>query len=151
MEIKTIKLTLFAPEGKLSNGIDYEVKFKDDGTIVDALGFLDKEIYENRIQSVFPLYKGLIQSYLQLIWDAENNKIYDDCAVNAYGPNREFMPLMENPDFNLYPNSEITIAVHADWWAEVMKERLNFGTFKRIIMKRYGKDHETFAHYFKKT
>lgn len=151
MEIKTIKLTLFAPEGKLSNGIDYEVKFKDDGTIVDALGFLDKEIYENRIQSVFPLYKGLIQSYLQLIWDAENNKIYDDCAVNAYGPNREFMPLMENPDFNLYPNSEITIAVHADWWAEVMKERLNFGKFKRIIMKRFGKDHETFAHYFKKT
>lgn len=114
LEIKTIKLTLFAPEGKLSNGIDYEVKFKDDGTIIDALGFLDKEIYQNRRQSLFPLYKGLIQSYLQLIWDAENNKIYDDCAVNAYGPNREFMPLMENPDFNLYPNSEIIIAVHAD-------------------------------------
>ena len=114
LKIKTIKLTLFAPHGMLSNGIDYKVKFKDDGTIVDALGFLDKEIYENRRQTVFPLYKGLIQSYLQLIWDAENNKIYDDCAVNAYGPNREFMPLMDNPDFNLHPNSAITIAVHAD-------------------------------------
>lgn len=114
LKIKTIKLTIFAPEGPLSNGIDYTVKIKDDATIVDTLGFLDKEIYENREKSLFPLYKGLIQSYLQLIWDAENNKIYDDCAVNAYGPNREFIPLMENPDFNLHPNSEITIAVHAD-------------------------------------
>jgi len=31
-----------------------------------------------------------------------------------------------------------------------MKERLDFGKFKRIIMKTYGKDHETFAHFFKK-
>ena len=114
LKIKRIKLTIFAPEGKLSNGADYEVKVKDDGTIVDVLGFLDKEIFENREKSFFPLYKGLIHSYLQLIWDAENNKIYEDCAVNAYGPNREFIPLMEKIDFNLHPNSEITIAVHAD-------------------------------------
>jgi hypothetical protein len=109
-----IKLTLFAPEGKLSNGIDYKVQIKDDGTIIDALGMLDNYIFNNREKSLFPLYKGLIQSYLQLIWDAENNKIYEDCAVNAYGPNREFMPLMENAEFNLYPNCEVTIAVHAD-------------------------------------
>lgn len=30
-----------------------------------------------------------------------------------------------------------------------MKERLDYATFKRIIMKTYGKEHETFAHYFK--
>ncbi len=30
-----------------------------------------------------------------------------------------------------------------------MKERLDYGTFKRVIMKTYGKDHENFAHYFK--
>ena len=29
-----------------------------------------------------------------------------------------------------------------------MKERLDFGTFKKILMQVYGKDHETFAHYF---
>jgi hypothetical protein len=29
-----------------------------------------------------------------------------------------------------------------------MQERLDFGTFKRIIMKKYGKEHESFAHYF---
>lgn len=40
--------------------------------------------------------------------------IYEDCAVNAYGPNREFMPIMENADINLYPDSNITLSVHAD-------------------------------------
>jgi len=30
-----------------------------------------------------------------------------------------------------------------------MKERLDYGTFKRVVMRTYGKDHETYAHYFK--
>ena len=72
------------------------------------------EMYENPEKTIFPIYKGLIHSYLQLIWDAEENVIYDDCAVNAYGPNKEFIPLHEDINFNLYPNSEITIVVHAD-------------------------------------
>ena len=102
----------------------------------------------NPEKSIFPLFKGLINSYLQLIWDAEENKIYEDCGVDAYGPNKEFIPLRENIKFNLYPNSTITIIAHADWWADNMRERLDFGKFKRIIMKKYGKENETFAHYF---
>ena len=103
----------------------------------------------NPEKSIFPLFKGLINSYLQLIWDAEENKIYEDCGVDAYGPNKEFIPLRENIKFNLYPNSTITIIAHADWWADNMRERLDFGKFKRIIMKKYGKENETFSHYFK--
>ena len=30
-----------------------------------------------------------------------------------------------------------------------MRERLDFGTFKKVVMQKYGKEHETFAHYFK--
>jgi hypothetical protein len=112
--MKKIKINIFAPEKELSNGIEYEREVKDDGTVVDLLGLIDKETMENPQNSVFPLYKGLIRCFLQLIWDAENNIVYEDCAVSAYGPNREFMPLQENVDFNLYPNSEITIVVHAD-------------------------------------
>ncbi|MEJ2278072.1 MAG: hypothetical protein P8Y70_10050 [Candidatus Lokiarchaeota archaeon] len=65
-------------------------------------------------KSIFPLYKGLIQSFLQLIWDAEENKIYEDCGVDAYGPNKEFIPLREKIEFNLYPNSNIILIAHAD-------------------------------------
>ena len=120
-------MTIIAPEKPLTNGIDYEVTINEEGTIVDALSEIDKMIYQN----------------------PEKNMIYEDCAVNAYGPNREFMPIMENADLKLYPDSNIILSVHADWWAEVMQERLDYGTFKRIIMKKYGKNHESFAHYFK--
>jgi len=58
------------------------------------------------------------------------------------------MPLLDDVNYNLYPNSDITLIVHADWWADNMRERLDFGTFKRVIMKKFGKDDETFAHYF---
>jgi len=30
-----------------------------------------------------------------------------------------------------------------------VKNRLDIGTFKRIIIKKYGKENEIFAHYFK--
>ncbi|MFW9989657.1 MAG: hypothetical protein ACFFC3_13460 [Candidatus Odinarchaeota archaeon] len=116
IKIKKIKLTIFAPdpERKLSNGIEYDLDANDNGTIVDALSILDKKINSNIEDNIFPIYKGLIKSYLQLIWNAEENIIYEDCAINAYGPHKKFMALHDDINFNLYPNSEITIAVHAD-------------------------------------
>ena len=114
MQIKKIKLTIFGPEKELSNGIEYEVSIKEEGTIIEALAAIDRRLLNNSKLSPFPLYKGLIKSYLQLIWDPQNNVIYEDCASNAYGPNKEFMPLLDDVNFNLYPNSDITLIVHAD-------------------------------------
>ena len=114
--MKKINLTIFAPDPEQthSKGVNYVLEMDDGGTIIDALSKIDKNMIENPDISVFPLYKGLIYSYLQLIWDAEENKIYDDCGVDAYGPNKEFMPLRSDIDFSLIPNSNITITVHAD-------------------------------------
>jgi len=78
------------------------------------LAAIDRQLLNNPKLSPFPLYKGLIKSYLQLIWDPEKNVIYEDCASNAYGPNKEFMPLLDDVNFNLYSNSDITLIVHAD-------------------------------------
>jgi hypothetical protein len=116
IKIKKIKLTIFAPdpEKRLSKGLDYTIELDDNGTIVDALSALDKRVYSDPDDTTFPIYKGSISSYLQLIWDSEENRIYEDCAVNAYGPSREFMNLQDDITTNLYPNSEITIVVHAD-------------------------------------
>lgn len=116
IEIKKLNLSIFAPdpEKKLSKGLEYTIDIEDTGTIVDALSALDKQVYSDPEMKIFPIYKGLINSYLQLIWDGEENRIYEDCAVNAYGPNREFMNLQDDINTNLYPNSNITIVVHAD-------------------------------------
>ena len=112
--MKKINLIIIAPEKPLTNGIDYVVSIKDNGSIIEALSEIDKSVYTNLEQSIFPMYKGLIRCYLQLLWDPEKNIIYEDCAVNAYGPNREFMPIVENVDINLHPDSNITLSVHAD-------------------------------------
>ncbi|MHA2034888.1 MAG: hypothetical protein ACXACX_20720 [Candidatus Hodarchaeales archaeon] len=116
IKIKKITLTIFAPdpEKKLSQGLENIVDIKDNGTIVDALSILDKKTYLKPEASIFPIFKGLIHSYLQLIWDSEEDAIYEDCAVNAYGPEREFMNLQDDINTNLYPDSNITIVVHAD-------------------------------------
>jgi len=114
--MKKINLTIFAPDPEkiLSKGLNYTVSIQDNGTIIDAISNIDKKMITNPEQSIFPLFKGLIHSYLQLIWDAEENKIYEDCGVDAYGPNKEFIPLRDNIESNLYPNSTITIIAHAD-------------------------------------
>ncbi|MFX1498025.1 MAG: hypothetical protein ACFFBH_10895 [Promethearchaeota archaeon] len=114
--MKTITLTIFAPDPEKthSKGVKYVLEMDERGSIIDALSKIDKDMIEHPDRSVFPLYEGLIHSYLQLIWDAEENKIYDDCGVDAYGPNKEFMPLRDDVDFNLLPDSDITIIVHAD-------------------------------------
>lgn len=116
IKIKKVNLTIFAPdpEKRLSKGREYAINIDDNGTIVNALAAIDKQIYMNPEGPLFPLYKGLIHSYLQLIWDGKEDRIYEDCAVNAYGPNREFMNLQEDVNTTLYPNSNITIVVHAD-------------------------------------
>jgi hypothetical protein len=116
IKIKRVNITIFAPdpEKRLSKGLEYDINIDDNGTIINALSKIDKQIYSNPESVIFPIYKGLIHSYLQLIWDGEENRIYEDCAVNAYGPNREFMNLQEDIKFNLYPDSKITIVVHAD-------------------------------------
>ena len=102
------------PEKELGNGVDYEVSIEEEGTIIEALAAIDRQLFNNPKLSPFPLYKGLIKSYLQLIWDPIKNGIYEDCASNAYGPNKEFMPLLDDVNFSLYPNSDITLIVHAD-------------------------------------
>jgi len=114
--MKSINITIFAPdpEKKLINGLTYSVQVEDTASIIDVLSALDKEMINNPEKSIFPIYKSTIYSFLQLIWDVERNKIYEDCGIDAYGPNKEFMPLSSDVNFNLYPNSNIVISVHAD-------------------------------------
>lgn len=107
--MKNIKFTIFAPVKGLNEGRIYQVKVKDDARFIESLAMVDKIVLEDPKNSPFPLYDGYIKTYLQLFWNPQKNEIYDDCAVNAYGPNRQFMPLRDDLDFNLYPDSEIKI------------------------------------------
>ncbi len=75
---------------------------------------VDKYIYENPMDSIFPIYEGYIHNYLQLIVNPEENYIYDDVGISPYAPNdegllRRFNPIRDDFFFSLYPDSVIDI------------------------------------------
>jgi hypothetical protein len=97
------------PYSGLSQGKSFNVQIKDDANLAEAIAKVDKYIKNNPEDCIFPIFEGYIYNYLQLIWNPKTNKIYDDVGIMAYGPNREFMPLHENPDYSLIPESDINI------------------------------------------
>lgn len=96
----------------LSKGKKFIVCVDDDATFVEALASVDKQDMNHPEGSIFPIFDGYIHNYLQLFWNPRENKIYEDVGINAYGPDeegilKEFIPLRDNIDFNIYPNSVI--------------------------------------------
>ena len=75
---------------------------------------VDKQVVENPKDSIFPIYEGYIHNYLQLFINLEENSIYDDVGIYAYGPDenglmRKFNPIRDNVEFNIYPDSVIQL------------------------------------------
>ncbi len=98
----------------LQKGKTFIVQVKDDATFVEALANVDKYIFENPHESIFPIFEGYIHYYLQLFWNPKENIIYDDIGLMPYGPDeegnlRKFMPLRDNINFILYPDSVIDL------------------------------------------
>ena len=88
------------------------VRVEDGATIIEALAMVDKIVYEDPSESIFPLYDGYIHNYLQLFINLEDEQIYDDVGISAYGPDengimRKFNPVRNNINFSLYPDSLI--------------------------------------------
>jgi hypothetical protein len=112
--IKKVIFKISIPLKGLQEGKEFVVQAKDDATFVEALAMVDKQVLENPKDSIFPIYEGYIHNYLQLFWNIETNSIYEDVGIMPYGPDengnlRKFMPLRDNIEFNLYPNSVIDL------------------------------------------
>ncbi len=107
--MKKLTFTISLPTIGISKDRTFTLNIKDDANIVEALAMVDKYVSEHPHESVFPLYGEYIHYYLQLIVNVEKDFIYEDVAIYAYGPNREFMPIRENLHLSLIPNSEISL------------------------------------------
>jgi len=112
--MKKIIITISIPLKGLQEGKKFIVEVEDTANIVDLLALIDKQITDNPKESVFPLYDGYIQNYLQLFVNLENDTIYEDVGISAYGPDeegtlRDFHPIRDDLYFNLYPGSVIDL------------------------------------------
>lgn len=153
-KIKEIKLNLSVPLKNLSHGKKFAVSVKDDATVVDALAMVDKHVFEHPEESIFPIFDGYIHNYLQLFINVEEDYIYEDVGVSPYAPDeqgamRKFNPIRDDLYFNLYPETKLDLQMDVGCWWEKVKNRLDIGKFKTIIRKRFGKNNEYFAHYYK--
>ncbi|MFX0002768.1 MAG: hypothetical protein ACFE9C_00340 [Candidatus Hodarchaeota archaeon] len=113
-KIKKIKFKISIPLSGLQQGKEFTIQVKDNANFVEALALVDKYILEHPKESIFPIYDGYIHNYLQLFWNPEENTIYDDIGIMPYAPNEEgnlikFMPIREDMNFILYPDSEIDL------------------------------------------
>lgn len=109
--VRKVKIKIFAPVKGLSNGKEYEIEINDDANFIQIMAILDKYVFEHPEESPLPIYEGYIHSFLQLFWDPRINEIYDDCAVQAYGPNKAFVPLRESIESNLQTVNDILLQV----------------------------------------
>ncbi|MFX0073112.1 MAG: hypothetical protein ACFFAO_18695 [Candidatus Hermodarchaeota archaeon] len=112
--MKKIFFDISIPIKRLQKGKKYTVEIKDDASFLETLAMVDKQELENRETSIFPINDGYIHNYMQLFVNLEENYIYEDVGLTAYGPDenglmRKFNPIRENIEFNVYPNSEIKL------------------------------------------
>ena len=117
LEVKVIKKIHFEislPIKGLQDGKKYDVILRDNGTFLEALALVDKKEMESPEGSIFPINEGYIHNYMQLLVNFEENTLYEDVGISAYGPNKEgefnrFNPVRDNLEFNLYPESIIQL------------------------------------------
>ncbi len=93
---------------------EFVINTHDDATLPEALAEVDKYIFENPDDSHFTSHKedSFIRCYLQLFWQPEENKIYEDINVFAASA-KGFMPLRKRLEYNLYDDSEISLTSSA--------------------------------------
>ena len=98
----------------MQKGKKYTIEVNDDATFLEALAMVDKQELEDPEKSIFPINEGYIHNYMQLFVNLEENYIYEDVGISAYGPDdnglmRKFNPIREIVEFNIYPDSEIQL------------------------------------------
>ena len=97
------------PENSVERNREFIVLVSDDATFVDALAMVDKQLFEIPNDSPF-VAQGYLRSYLQIFWDPENNKIYDDINLFAVGNRGSIMPIRSNIAYNLHNDCEIALS-----------------------------------------
>ncbi len=110
--IKKITFQLRIPENGVEKNREYNVEVKDDSSFVHSLAMVDKKFSENPENSPFNA-NGYLRSYLQIFWDPENNKIYDDINMFTVGNRGSIMPIRNNISYNLHDDSEISLSASA--------------------------------------
>ncbi len=93
------------------------VEISDTGDLIEAVAAFDRKFFqsskENSIGRKKLLEEREVQSLLHLVWNPQQNSLYPNIGLEARGPQMNWLPLKENLEQVLPPDSSITITIDA--------------------------------------
>ena len=103
--MKKVTISIIDPSLNRVLGEDFPVQVPDDGDFLDAIAEIDKGYLKNPIKA--KRSDVTIHSVLQLVWNASKNAIFDDVGIEARDPDKEWLPVKENPFLDLPDGTSI--------------------------------------------
>lgn len=91
------------------------MEISDTGDLMEAVAAFDRKFFQSSKGNPIGRKKVLadreVQSLLQLVWNPKQNTLYPNIGLEARGPQMNWLPLKENMDQALPPDSSITITI----------------------------------------
>ena len=94
-----------------------DVEISDTGDLIEAIAGFDRRFFQSSTENPAGRKKLLeereVQSLLHLVWNPQQNAIYPNIGLEARGPQMRWLPLKEDLEQVLPPDSSITITIDA--------------------------------------
>ena len=90
---------------------EFNVQIPDDGSTVDAIAAADRELFEILKDKPFPIQ--VLNNMLQLLWNPKTGEFYIDLGIDARDENKSWLPVANDPLYNLPNNSSVFLTPDA--------------------------------------
>ncbi len=93
------------------------MEISDTGDLIEAIAAFDRKFFQSSKDNTTGRKKLLDEreaiSLLHMIWNPQQNTLYPNIGLEARGPQMKWLPLKDNPEQVLPPDSSITITIDA--------------------------------------
>ena len=90
---------------------EFHVQISDNGSTIDAIAAADKQLFEILKGKPFPI--KVLNNMLQLLWNPKNGEFYVDLGIDARDENQNWLPVADDPQYNLPDNSSVFLTPDA--------------------------------------
>lgn len=90
---------------------NFQIELPDNGNVIDAIAAADRQFKEILKERPFPI--EILHNLLQLLWNPKSGDFYVDLGIDARDADNKWLPIADEPFFNLPHNSRIFLTPDA--------------------------------------
>jgi len=90
---------------------EFHVQIPDDGSVIDAIAAADRQLRDILKGKPFPI--EILNNLLQLLWNPKSGQFYIDLGIDARDSENNWLPITDNPFYNIPDNSSIFLTPDA--------------------------------------